>query len=669
MSSASTEQIDPDITPKLIPPNLEEVPEELQQYPQWVVWKAAKITKRDGTVKITKVPYNPKTGKPASTKRRGDWATFDDVCEALLMGGYTGIGFVFTADDPFVGIDLDNCVDESGSLRSDARRAVDELQSFTEKSPSGKGLHIICKGELPGGGHCDNKTGREMYQEGRYFTITADTLEGLGTVKMGGAALKALYSDWFGQSASNDEKHTIGDLDWDSEAPLVSLDDMPIGESWKALIRDGEGLNKYTDPEGGPDRSAALFAVCQEMKSAGVNVESILTVLTDKDYFLSSAALDRRGNRESAKEWLWKYTLAKVLADSQNIVNLFDDLSPLESKERAPVGRGLRFISGGELIRDIPPVEWLIQQYIEANTLGIMFGEPGVGKSFIALDMACCIATGEAWQGLPVKQGPVFYIAGEGHAGIRRRLKAWSVRRGVVPENVMISSTAVALTDGEAVQNLIQTIKAMTKKYGKPALIVVDTLARNFGGRDENSNQDMGLFVQHMDQLKHELQTTVLIVHHSGQGNKDRARGASALKGAVDIEHRVEARAGGTIALQTTKMKDAELPEPVLLRLHSVDLGEAGNSAVVVKADEFVDDPEPPMTKQQKKIWEILKHAMTGAGGDILDNSLLVKTCESQGINKARVGEALKHFEAQDLIIVDRKNRPLLIRLKDSILD
>jgi hypothetical protein len=179
----------------------------------------------------------------------------------------------------------------------------------------------------------------------------------------------------------------------------------------------------------------------------------------------------------------------------------------------------------------------------------------------------------------------------------------------------------------------------------------------------------MGLFVQHMDQLKHELQTTVLIVHHSGQGNKDRARGASALKGAVDIEHRVEARARGTIALQTTKMKDAELPEPVLLRLHSVDLGEAGNSAVVVKADEFVDDPEPPMTKQQKKIWEILKHAMTGAGGDIFDNSLLVKTCESQGINKARVGEALKHFEVQDLITVNRKNRPHLIHLKDTILD
>lgn len=665
-----SEQTAPAIPPGLIPPNLEAVPEELQKYSQWIVWEAGKITKRDGTVKVTKVPHNPKTGKKASTIKREHWGTFDQACEAYLIDGYTGIGFVFTADDPFVGVDLDNCFDESGNLRDDARRAVDELQSFTEKSPSGNGLHIICQGELPGDGHCDNKTGREMYQEGRYFTITADVVEGLGTVQEGGAALKALYSDWFGQSASNDASHTVGDLDWDPEAPLVSLDDMPVGENCKALISDGEGLDKYPDSTGSPDRSAALLAVCQELISAGVNKESILTVLTDKEHYLASAALDRRGgNPESAKEWLWKYTLAKVLADWRELVNLFDDLPPLERKERLPVRRGFRFISGAELIANIAPVQWLVERYIEANAMVILFGEPGVGKSFVALDMACCIATGEAWQGLSVKQGPVFYIAGEGHAGIGRRLAAWCKHRKVKLKDIMVSNTAVALTEKENVMTIVRMIRRLISEHGTPALIVVDTLARNFGGLDENSNKDMGLFVQHMDRLKHELQTTVLIVHHTGQGNKDRARGASALKGAVDIEHRVEARAGETIALQTTKMKDAELPEPVLMRLHGVDMGEIGNSAVVVQADEFVDDPEPPMSRQQKQIWGILVHAMDDAGGEVLDNKALVERCETQRISRARVTEALKHFEAQDLITVDRKNRPLLIRLKDPVLD
>lgn len=669
MAVKSTEQKVAEKTTGLIPPNLEAVPEELQQYRQWVVWKAVEKKKRDGSVKVTKVPHNPKTQKPASTNRPETWGTFDDACEAYLIEGYTGIGFVFTADDPFVGVDLDNCFDESGNLRDDSRRAVDELRSFTEKSPSGKGLHIICKGELPGAGHCDNKAGREMYQEGRFFTITANVLEGLGVVRAGGTTLKTLYSDWFGQSASNEASHTVGDLECDPEAPLVSLDEMPIEEDWKALIRDGEGLERYSDSAGSPDRSAALLVVCQEMVSAGLNAESILTVLTDKENFLAGAALDRRGgNRESAKEWLWKYTLAKVLADWREVVNLFDDLPPLERKERAPVRRGFRFISGADLIANIGPPEWLIERYIEANSMVILFGEPGVGKSFIALDMACCIATGEAWQGFPVKQGPVFYIAGEGHAGLGRRLAALCKHRGVKLQNIMISNTAIALTERENVEAMVRMIRRLINEHGTPALIVVDTLARNFGGLDENSNKDMGLFVQHMDRLKYELQTTVLIVHHTGQGNKDRARGASALKGAVDIEHRVEARAGGAIALQTTKMKDAELPEPVLMRLQNVDLGEIGSSAVVVQGDEFVDDPEPSMSKQQKQIWEILRHEMGDAGCEILDNKTLVLRCKDQGINPARVSEARKHFEVQDLITVSKEGKAVKIRLKDPIL-
>ncbi|WP_166263182.1 AAA family ATPase [Marinobacter caseinilyticus] len=409
------------------------------------------------------------------------------------------------------------------------------------------------------------------------------------------------------------------------------------------------------------DRSAALLVVCQEMKSAGVNVESILTVLTDKEHFLAGAALDRRGDRKSAADWLWKHTLAKVLADYQNVVSLFDDLPPLEPIRRAPIRRGFRFISGAELIANIEPVQWLVERYIEANTMVIMFGEPGVGKSFIALDIACCIATGEVWQGFPVKQGAVFYIAGEGHAGIGRRLRAWCKYRGVKLENIYVSTTAAPLTEWEAVQLVIK----MINDHGAPALIVVDTLARNFGGLDENSNKDMGLFVQHMDRLKHELQTTVLIVHHTGQGNKDRARGASALKGAVDIEHRVEARAGGTIALQTTKMKDAEIPEAVLLKLHSVDLGKIGNSAVVVQGDEFVDDPEPRMTPQQNKIWEVLVHAMDNTGGEILHNKTLVELCKNEGINRARVSEARKHFEVQDLITVGKDGKAIKIYRKD----
>ncbi|SFR57487.1 hypothetical protein SAMN05216203_1506 [Marinobacter daqiaonensis] len=387
MSSASTEQMVPDIPPEVPEPKWSAVPMELQEYPQWVPWKAVTITKRDGTKKVTKVPYNPKTRKKASTSKREHWGTFDDVCMAYMMGGYAGIGFVFTADDPFVGVDLDNCFDESGNLRDDVRRAVDELQSFTERSPSGKGLHIICKGKLPGKGHCDSKAGREMYQEGRFFTITADVVEGLGTVKAGGAALNTLYSDWFGESASTDASLTVGDLDWDDDAPLVSLDDMGVSGHMKALVRDGEGMEKYLDSEGNPDRSKALFAVCQEMVSAGVNVESILTVLTDKELFLASAAIDRRGDdKKSAMEWVWKYTLAKVLAKSRGLADEFDDDVSVSGDD--PLGWIGGFEVSDDEMDEIQNSEFIADGLIVRGHLVAVVAEANGGKTTIFFHLA-----------------------------------------------------------------------------------------------------------------------------------------------------------------------------------------------------------------------------------------------------------------------------------------
>lgn len=309
----------------LIEPRLDRVPDELASVNQWVVWKAVQMKKRDGTVKTTKVPYDPKNGKKASTQRKSNWGSFDQACESLLMEGYDGIGFVFTADDPFVGIDLDNCFNDDGSLRADAEAAVNTVQSFTERSPSGNGLHIICKGRLPGSGHCDNKTGREMYQEGRFFTITAETVGEHVAVNENHEAVRFLYDEWFGASSYQD--YTGVELDWDGEQPILQLDEMPVSDYVKNLVVNGEGMEDFTDNTGSPDRSLALFMACREMVAARVNKESILTCLSDSDNFLASAGLDRRGgNAQSARAWVWKYTLAKVIAKWEEEQQLFDDL-------------------------------------------------------------------------------------------------------------------------------------------------------------------------------------------------------------------------------------------------------------------------------------------------------------------------------------------------------
>lgn len=310
----------------IIEPRLDRVPEALTSLKQWVIWKAVPITKKDGSTKITKVPYNPVTKRQASSSKPKTWGTFEQAVDAYTFdSAFAGIGFVFSSNDDLVGIDLDSCFDDDGNLKPEAQNAVNLLDSYTEKSPSGKGLHIICRGRLPGGGHCDHRNGREMYQEDRFFTITAEIVGDKTDVAKREDAVRELYEDWFG--ANSVKNYKAGDLQWDDKAPIVDLDSLPINDYTRNLIRNGENMDDFLDVTGNPDRSLALFYVCREMVSALVNKETILTILTDPENYLAQAALDRRdGNIESAQEWVWKYSLAKVVTQWEEERSLYDEV-------------------------------------------------------------------------------------------------------------------------------------------------------------------------------------------------------------------------------------------------------------------------------------------------------------------------------------------------------
>src|ERR671910_1378345 len=139
---------------------------------QWLCWR---IEERDG--KPTKVPYSPLTGEKASSTDPQTWASYSEAVEAYREHGYAGIGLVFSEDDPFCGVDLDGCLNpETGEIEGWAQEIIEELDSYTEISPSGTGVHILVRGELPAG---RNRKGRfEAYDRGRYFTVTGKHLSG-----------------------------------------------------------------------------------------------------------------------------------------------------------------------------------------------------------------------------------------------------------------------------------------------------------------------------------------------------------------------------------------------------------------------------------------------------------------------------------------------------------
>ena len=252
----------------------------------------------------------------------------------------------------------------------------------------------------------------------------------------------------------------------------------------------------------------------------------------------------------------------------------------LEPAHRTPAAandaKGFAFKRVGDMLGHLKPVNWLIRGYLEADSLALMFGDPGCGKSFLAIDAACSVATGTEWHGKVTQRGPVFYIAGEGHNGLARRFKAWEVLndQSLNDAPLFISERSASLYDAASAGAVAHAVDQLAAASGqRPRLIVIDTLARNFGGADENSTSDMNAFVSNLDAyLKDRFHACVLVVHHTGHADKTRARGAMALKGALDAEYQIDRDEDGLIRLSTTKMKDAEPPEPLSFRLERVAL-------------------------------------------------------------------------------------------------
>jgi hypothetical protein len=234
------------------------------------------------------------------------------------------------------------------------------------------------------------------------------------------------------------------------------------------------------------------------------------------------------------------------------------------------------FTKVSDLLSNIKSVQWLIDNYLETDALSMVFGPSGGGKSFTVVDMACCVATGTPWHGMAVKQGAVFYIAGEGHNGLARRFKAWTKARGVeITKNTPFfkSNRAIMMLNATAASELSAEVDRLAKDTGmEPVLVIIDTLARNFGDGDENKQQDANQFIEHLDEyIRRRWKCNVMTVHHSGH-DMDRARGSSALKGAMDQEIWVKGQAGH-IELKVTKMKDAEIPVDRRFRINQIDLG------------------------------------------------------------------------------------------------
>ena len=284
------------------------------------------------------------------------------------------------------------------------------------------------------------------------------------------------------------------------------------------------------------------------------------------------------------------------------------EFAPDPPKE-APPPKPLKTIKieSWDTIQD-EPVEWLIEGVIPVGSFTALYGPPGSFKSFIALDIAEAIATGRSWMGRTVnKTGAVLYLAGEGFGGIGARIKACKMHHQTEDgAPIYIVRHQLNLRSSQEDFNaLMMAVVMLVEQTGMEfSLAIVDTLARAFGGGNENSSEDMGAFITAMGKIQEFLNCALMVLHHCGKDAAKGLRGHSSLLGAVDTELellRFDEQMKGVLTI--SKQKDGADNDRFGFEMVEVEIKPAGlglSDPVVSLAVQSSDDTHIEPAKASK---------------------------------------------------------------------
>ncbi len=271
----------------------------------------------------------------------------------------------------------------------------------------------------------------------------------------------------------------------------------------------------------------------------------------------------------------------------------------------------------------------LVDGWLWQDTVARMVGRSRSFKSFVAVDIACRVASGLEWFGHPVNARPVLYLAAEGGGGIRKRVRAWEGHHGLPPlEHLHVLPRAVQVLDAEWAA-LVRACADLSA-----GLVVLDTQARITVGAEENSATDMGQLVEQAERLREATGACVLLIHHTGHEG-GRARGSTAVYAALQTELMVE-RDGDAdyVSVKATKQKDDEELGPY--RFHLV---ESGESLVLVNIS---GDDADMLASPLLRVGEAVSDLELSAGQKMDKVALVLNSLSrADGVTKAELRRAV----------------------------
>ncbi len=478
---------------------IENIPRCLIERPQWVCWKSIPRP----NAKPTKLPFNAVKGWNADSTDPNTWTTFEIALDAFKRNTtYAGIGYVFLEDDPYTGIDLDDCLDEQGEFIW-GKDIVDRIDTYCEVSPSGNGVKMIIEGVKPAWatecvskGHGPDGIGKvEVYNRARFFALTGHRIatapEGIMARQQ---QLDALCAELWPDKPKTAPEPTPA---VEEGKPSKNFDEAMLNRM-RTCLREIDKM-KVADKGDGSNR---LFAACCRCVEHDLPDDAALAVLA-------------------------KYAKHKPFPSAWGPKSVLKRLHSAEKKvERGAAKKrrsGPSMLSVGQLLKDHPELRPpVVDGLLRVGETMNIIAPPKYGKSWLVTDLAMAVATGRRWlDAFNTTQGNVLILDNELHSETSaNRIPQVSTARGIglpeIADKLFVDNLRGRLLD---IYTLQPYFESLPKGFFK--LIVMDAFYRFLPkDSDENSNANMTDVYNRLDWYAAMLGCCFVLVHHASKGNQ-----------------------------------------------------------------------------------------------------------------------------------------------------
>lgn len=586
----------------------------LKEYKQFIICKY-----EPNGAKYNKVPIDQNTRMNCNAHDPVNWMSAENaLITAKSLGENYGIGFVFTKNDPFWFLDIDNCVEGAqwSGLATEMLRLFNG--ALIEVSHSSKGLHIIGSGNVPSHTSKNTRHNIEFYTEKRFVALTGTQAQG-DAASIHTEAIHHLVETYFKRDSLSDDSTDFIIHDWNkrvaqgADSPCDITDDEALiikMRTSKSAASVFDGKASFDDLWSGNEKVLSdAYPSKNDIYDRSVADAALMKHLAwwtgnDCDRILRLAS---RSNLQREKWGREDYLKRTILFVCKMQTTFFQDKKTPANSSTEPVTTSSRFaIVSAAKFASLKSPPWIIKGILPRAELAMVYGASGSGKSFLVLDLAFSIARGINWCDFKVRQGRVVYIAAEGAGGMRKRIDAYA-------NYYSIDLSSVALDIIPAAPNFLgqNDLSEISENIGQATVIILDTLACIAAGGDENSSTDMGKVLANCKLLHENTGALVMLVHHMGKDSGKGARGWSGIRAAVDAEIEVTSLDDG-LKIRITKLKDGEEGKIYSFRRVSVNLGvdEDGdpiNSCVIEYLDSYKKPPKPIKGKWCELVLKVLK--------------------------------------------------------------